>query len=217
MSDASAIPRPAHTASALCQVFLKVLTESIIPITSKGVASGSKVFGAAVLRASDLSLVVAETNDEASCPLWHGEVNCIRKFYEIPRGKRGVTAEECIFLSTHEPCSMCLSSLAWGGFREIYFLFSYDDTRDMFAIPHDIDILTSVFHPPSSSSVPSDQLYNRHNKFFNIYPVEGLVEQMGDDAEKEDMRARIADVKKEYNGLADKYAETKGEQEIPLA
>jgi len=217
MSPTSVIHPTVYTPSALFQAFLNVLTEAIIPLTAKGVSLGSKVFGAAVLRASDLSLVIAETNDEASCPLWHGEVNCIRRFYEIPKEKRGVGAEECIFLSTHEPCSMCLSSLAWSGFRQIYFLFSYDDTRDVFAIPHDIDILTSVFHPPSSSPIPSDRLYNRQNKFFNIYSIEGLVDQVGDDAVKQDMRVRIANVKKVYNGLAEKYAERKGEKEIPLA
>ncbi|KZT21422.1 hypothetical protein NEOLEDRAFT_1139537 [Neolentinus lepideus HHB14362 ss-1] len=217
MSPTSVIHPTVYTPSALLQAFLNVLTEAIIPLTAKGVSLGSKVFGAAVLRASDLSLVIAATNDEATCPLWHGEVNCIRRFYEIPKEKRGVGAEECIFLSTHEPCAMCLSSLAWSGFRQIYFLFSYDDTRDVFAIPHDIDILTSVFHPPSSSPIPSDRLYNRQNKFFNIYSIEGLVDQVGDDAVKQDMLVRIANVKKVYNGLAEKYSERKGEKEIPLA
>ncbi|EPQ57015.1 hypothetical protein GLOTRDRAFT_104658 [Gloeophyllum trabeum ATCC 11539] len=201
-----------YSTCTLLQAFLDVLTQSIIPLTRGGVSSGSKVFGAAVLRSKDLSLVVAETNDEASCPLWHGEVNCIRKFYEIPREKRGVGSDECIFLSTHEPCA-----LAWSGFHHIYFLFSYDDTRDTFAIPHDIDILTSVFHAPTSSPVPSDDLYNRQNKFFSVYSIEGLMGQLTDDDAKQDLRTQIKSVKQEYNVLAENYARGKGEKEIPLA
>lgn len=40
----------------------------------EAVKKGNKVFGAAILRLSDLSLVVAGTNTEIECPLWHGEV-----------------------------------------------------------------------------------------------------------------------------------------------
>ncbi|MGO7718742.1 nucleoside deaminase, partial [Rhizobium johnstonii] len=43
---------------------LSVLEEDILPLTESGVSLGKKVFGAAILRKSDLSLVVAETNHE---------------------------------------------------------------------------------------------------------------------------------------------------------
>jgi len=60
---------------------------------------GNKVFGAAVLRKDDLSLVVAGTNHEAFSPLWHGEVYTIKLFYEL---QGHPDPSECIFLSTHE-------------------------------------------------------------------------------------------------------------------
>lgn len=40
----------------------------------EAVKKGNKVFGAAILKLSDLSLVAVGTNTEMECPLWHGEV-----------------------------------------------------------------------------------------------------------------------------------------------
>jgi hypothetical protein len=43
---------------------------------------------------------------------------------------------------------MCLSAIAWSGFDNFYYLFSYEDTRDEFEIPHDRAILAEVFRCP---------------------------------------------------------------------
>ncbi len=64
---------------------LNVMEHDILPMTERGVAAGNKVFGAAILRKSDLSLVVAETNNELENPLWHGEVHTLKRFYELGR------------------------------------------------------------------------------------------------------------------------------------
>jgi hypothetical protein len=37
-----------------------------------------------------------------------------------------------------------LSGITWSGFDNHYYLFTYEDTRDAFAIPHDIRILEEV-------------------------------------------------------------------------
>ena len=50
---------------------MDVIEYDVAPLTRKRVAIGCKVFGAAVLRKDDLSLVLAETNMEAFSPLWH--------------------------------------------------------------------------------------------------------------------------------------------------
>ena len=39
--------------------------------------------------------------------LYHGEVHTIKRFYEIPAQHRP-SPKDCIFLTTHEPCSLCL-------------------------------------------------------------------------------------------------------------
>lgn len=127
---------------ALFNRILDVIEFDIVPRTQKNVEIGSKVFGAAVIKKSDLSLVLAETNHEAFSPLWHGEVYTIKMFYE----KQGhPEPSDCIFISTHQPCCMCASAIAWSGFKEVYYLFGYQDTKDAFNIPHDMKMIRDLF------------------------------------------------------------------------
>ncbi len=62
---------------------LDVIEDFIVPETRLAVAHGHKIFGAAIVRRSDLSLVVAETNHEGWSPLWHGGVYTIKKFSNL--------------------------------------------------------------------------------------------------------------------------------------
>ena len=180
---------------------LDVIENDIVPLTEKGVEDGHKVFGAAVLLKKDLSLVIAGTNHELECPLWHGEVYTIKNFYEM---KDRPSPSECIFLSTHEPCSMCLSAIAWAGFPEFYFLFSYDDTRDAFNIPHDIKMLDEVF----GCRAPS-----RENSFYKAYP---LVEMITTLSNPDGAKRRITVLQDRYDELSSIYQSKKVENEIPL-
>lgn len=180
---------------------LDVIEKDIIPITQRGVSDGHKVFGAAVLRKKDLSLVIAGTNHELECPLWHGEVYTIKSFYAM---EGHPDPGECVFLSTHEPCSMCLSAIAWAGFPEFYFLFSYDDTKDAFEIPHDIKMLKEVFNCDSPS---------RGNSFYKSHPLMEMIPLLGD---PDGARARIAGIRKEYDRLSACYQRGKGSNRIPL-
>ncbi len=129
---------------SLIDRLLDVIENNIVPKTAEGVAHGNKLFGAAILRKEDRSLVLAETNNEIENPLWHGEMHCLKRFYEMPKAER-VDTKDAIFLSTHEPCSLCLSAITWAGFDNFYYLFSHEDSRDSFAIPHDLKILKEVF------------------------------------------------------------------------
>ena len=99
---------------------LDVMEHDILPLTDRGVSAGNKVFGAAVLRKADLSVVVAETNGETENPLWHGEVHTLKRFYELPERP---APGELAFLSTHEPCTMCMSAITWAGFDNFYYFF----------------------------------------------------------------------------------------------
>ena len=78
------MPHPDHELAAR---FLDVIEQDIVPLTRVGVARGDKVFGAAILRKSDLSLVVAGTNRETENPLLHGEVATLNAFYDLPGGR----------------------------------------------------------------------------------------------------------------------------------
>ena len=61
--------------------FLDVFKNDILPLTFEGVDLGNKIFGAAIIKKDDYSLVVAGSNNETENPLWHGEINTLKKFY----------------------------------------------------------------------------------------------------------------------------------------
>src|SRR3954471_23472504 len=105
---------PAKTIAAR---LLAVIDDDVLPLTERGVAAGNKVFGAAILRKSDLSLVVAGTNAETRNPLLHGEISTLNAFYELPTRP---PAAELLFLTTHEPCTLCMSAITWAGFDNYY-------------------------------------------------------------------------------------------------
>jgi len=192
---------------------LECMSNEIIPRTTRGVAEGNKVFGAAILRKEDLSFIIAETNNEKECPLYHGEVHTIKRFYEIPDQQRP-SPKDCIFLTTHEPCSLCLSAITWSGFDNFYYLFTYEDTRDAFSIPYDIDILQEVFQTPVEGESPESRagrlLYNRKNKFFEGTSLAMLLEKIENDADRAVLAAKIADVKGQYGALSETYQSQKG-------
>jgi|SRR5689334_13377464 len=184
---------------------LAVIDEDILPLTERGVAAGNKVFGAAVLRKSDLSLVLAGTNDETDNPLLHGEINTLNQFYALP--DRPPTTE-LLFLTTHEPCTLCMSAITWAGFDNYYYFYSHEDSRDSFAIPHDLRILKEVFGLEPGG-------YRRSNAFWTAYALADLVESE-DGPLRSELRARTARIKDRYAALSDKYQETKGDNDIPL-
>lgn len=206
------------TTAALVNRLLDVIETELVPLTRAGIASGNKLFGAAILRKIDLSVVVAAVNNETENPLWHGEMHAIKRFYELPADGRP-DPRDCLFLTTHEPCSLCLSGITWSGFDNFYYLFSYEDTRDAFNIPHDIRILREVFAvpDPDREDVPANRpLYNRRNAFFESYGIMAMVGGL-DRGRKEALVARIDDLSATYRELSAAYQASKGKAGIPLA
>ncbi|EGX92977.1 cytidine/deoxycytidylate deaminase family protein [Cordyceps militaris CM01] len=199
----------------LLATLLRTIEDEIIPMTRAGVASGSKVFGAAILSRQNLRPLTVATNNERVSPLLHGEINCIQEFFtkDFPDpASRPDPRTDCVFLATHEPCSLCLSGIAWSGFREFYYLFTYQDSRDVFDIPYDLDILQQVFRVPGTESeeqVERRALYNRENKFFSGQSFLNLVEKLETDEEREHFNTEIQRVKALYNALSDTYQEGK--------
>jgi tRNA(Arg) A34 adenosine deaminase TadA len=191
---------------------LSTIEDSIIPLTQKGVSSGSKLFGAAILSRKELAPYTLATNNERISPLLHGEINCIQQFCTVDfpdPSTRPHPAKDCIFLATHEPCSLCLSGITWAGFNEFYYLFTYEDSRDLFGIPYDIDILQEVFRVKgdgeTEEQTQSRQLYNRKNKFFTAKSFADVVGEIGDESEKTRLLGEIERVKALYNSLSETY------------
>ena len=184
---------------------LKVIEDEIVPLTAQGVADGNKIFGAALLRKSDLSLVLADTNNETANPLWHGEIQCLKSFYELEERPE---TDELIFLSTHEPCSLCLSAITWAGFDNFFYLFSHENSRDSFAIPHDLRILGEVFRL-------EDGQYNRRNAYWSCWSIRDEIDRLDDPARKPLME-RADSLGNLYEALSETYQESRNVSAIQL-
>ena len=195
------------TEASLISRLLEIIEQDIVPKTQAGVATGNKLFGAAILRKSDLSVVIAETNNELENPLWHGEVHALKRFYELPKADRPDT-KDCIFLATHEPCSLCLSAITWTGFDNFYYLFSHEDSRDSFAIPHDLRILKEVFTLDPGG-------YNSQNAFWTGRSVRRMIEELPEPGRTE-LTARADGLARRYDELSVAYQSGKQDNDIPL-
>lgn len=200
--------QPNFNDEALLTRMLDVLENDIVPMTQEGVKLGNKIFGAAVLRKSDYSLVLAETNNEMENPLWHGEVHLLKRFYEMDADKRPPTSE-LIFLTTHEPCTMCMSAITWAGFDNYFYFFSHVDSKDAFSIPHDLKIMKELYGLDAGG-------YNRENAFFT---AKGIIDGVNtlDDDKKVELLTQIAKISKSYDEMSATYQDNKSENDIPLS
>jgi len=179
---------------------LEIIENEVLPKTEKNVAEGNKVFGAAVLRDdAALTTVVADSNHEMLCPLYHGEMWTIKKWSELPDQERPA-APECVFLSTHEPCCMCISGITWSGFKKCFYFFPYETTKAQ-GIPHDLNIMYQLWQVPS---------YARSNSFIS---TAGLLAEI--DKCQEPDRAELLEtadrITRKYSELSQKYHSEKAQ------
>ena len=179
---------------------LAVLEDEVVPKTMKGVLSGNKLFGAAILNKSDLSTVIAATNTETGNPLMHGEVTAIFAFYDLPKDQRP-SPKETIFIATHEPCPLCLSSITWGGWDNFFYLFTYEDSRDDYGIPHDIVMLDEIFRNPGGT-------YSEKNKFWSSWSLRDLIASTSPQ-QRERFSKRVDGLRQTYDKMSDIYQNAK--------
>ena len=183
---------------------LDIFLNNLIPETKISVSKGNKIFGAFVLKKNDLSLVVTGTNNEAENPLYHGEISTIINFFKL----RNLNPKDYLFISSHEPCSLCLSAITWSGFDNFYYLFHYEETESTFYIPHDLKILKEVFKIEQGK-------YSKNNSYWESYSIIEDIKEL-QNSENDKLLTKIKEINKLYVDLSKNYQSAKISSYIPL-
>ena len=158
---------------------LDIFLNNLIPETKISVSKGNKIFGAFVLNKIDLGLVVTGVNNEIENPIYHGEISTIINFFKL----RNLNPKDYLFISSHEPCSLCLSAITWSGFDNFYYLFHYEETESNFNIPYDLKILKEVFKIDKGA-------YSKNNTFWQSYSIIEEIKKL-QNAENDKLLAKI--------------------------
>ena len=96
---------------------------------------------------------------------------------------------------------MCLSAITWAGFDNFIYLFSYEESRDLFAIPHDLNILNQVFNI-------QDGNYKKSNQYWTSYSIDEILNN-GKFENLKLLKQRTKKIKKCYDELSELYQQTK--------
>lgn len=183
---------------------LDIIIDTLIPETKIAVEKGNKIFGAFVVKKSDLSFVITGTNNEITNPLYHGEISALFNFFK----SKNLNPKDYYFISSHEPCSLCLSAITWSGFDNFYYFFSYKETDSTFRIPHDLNILQEVFKI-------KDGEYSKNNSYWKSFSIIDQIKE-NEDLNKHNLIEKIDKIKLLYADLSAQYQDIKISNNIPL-
>ena len=185
-------------------LLLDIFIDTLIPETEIAVQKGNKIFGAFIIKKSDLSIVITGTNNEITNPLYHGEISTLFNFFKI----KNLKPTDYYFISSHEPCSLCLSAITWSGFDNFYYFFEHNDTKSSFHIPHDLNILQEVFNIQGGE-------YNKVNGYWKSFSIIDQIKE-NEDSNKHNLIKKIDKIKQLYADLSTQYQNAKISNNIPL-
>jgi tRNA(Arg) A34 adenosine deaminase TadA len=215
MTDA----RTLHPATTLLDALCSCIEKDIHPLSATAVSHGSKLFGAAILLKSDLSVVHADTNQERGSPLWHGETWTLKQFFEKPADQRP-DVSQCLFLTTHEPCSLCLSAILWSGFDNFVYMYTYEETHHVFECHGDLDIFNDVFNVREGEVARQASLDGVQGQVRPQYKLRSdrlvalsfaeLLASIEDRKLQAEYVAKVEGVKKSYGRLSEAYRRNMG-------
>lgn len=185
-------------------LLLDIFIDTLIPETEIAVQKGNKIFGAFIIKKSDLSILITGTNNEITNPLYHGEISTLFNFFKI----KNLNPKDYYFITSHEPCSLCLSAITWSGFDNFYYFFEYNDTKSSFHIPHDLNILQEVFNIQGGE-------YNKVNGYWKSFSIIDQIKE-NEDSNKHNLIKKIDKIKQLYADLSTQYQDAKISNNIPL-
>ena len=185
-------------------LLLDIFIDTLIPETEIAVQKGNKIFGAFIIKKSDLSIIITGTNNEITNPLYHGEISTLFNFFKI----KNLNPKDYYFISSHEPCSLCLSAITWSGFDNFYYFFEYNDTKSSFHIPHDLNILQEVFNIQGGE-------YNKVNGYWKSFSIIDQIKK-NEDSNRHNLIKKIDKIKQLYADLSTQYQDAKISNNIPL-
>ena len=111
---------------------LRAIRGALLPLTERMVEAGNHVFGGLVLCAEDCSVVAAGSNDRVENPIYHGEIDTLRRFFALAERP---APQACIFVASHPPCPMCPSATAWPGLPPGRLLYGHQAATDGLHLP----------------------------------------------------------------------------------
>ncbi|KAK5069176.1 hypothetical protein LTR64_008672 [Lithohypha guttulata] len=222
-------PIKLHPPAILLRALLDCITDDITPLSVPAMnEKGTKLFGAAILLKSDLSLILAGTNHESVSPLNHGETWTVSQFFNLPLETRP-NPKDCLFLSTHEPCSLCINAIVWSGFDNFVYVWDYAETDKLFGIPGDLEVWRDRFyHGPEhdyghgftdvgtmngemakDGSAHKVELYKRINPKFVARSIQEILNAVPS-AEREQWETKLQKVKTDYGRLSPTFCQRTG-------
>ena len=185
-------------------LLLDIFIDTLIPETEIAVQKGNNIFGAFIIKKSDLSILITGTNNEITNPLYHGEISTLFNFFKI----KNLNPKDYYFISSHEPCSLCLSAITWSGFDNFYYFFEHNDTKSSFHIPHDLNILQEVFNIQGGE-------YNKVNGYWKSFSIIDQIKE-NEDSNKHNLIKKIDKINQLYADLSTQYQNAKISNNIPL-
>ena len=185
-------------------LLLDIFIDTLIPETEIAVQKGNKIFGAFIIKKSDLSIIITGTNNEITNPLYHGEISTLFNFFKI----KNLNPKDYYFITSHEPCSLCLSAITWSGFDNFYYFFEHNDTKSSFHIPHDLNILQEVFNIQGGE-------YNKVNGYWKSFSIIDQIKE-NEDSNKHNLIKKIDKINQLYADLSSQYQNAKISNNIPL-
>ncbi len=84
---------------------------------------GNNGFGAVIVKDNNIITFAHDQEETESDPTSHAEINAIKSASRI----LGRDFENCILISTHEPCPMCATAIVWSGIKTLVYGYSISE------------------------------------------------------------------------------------------